>query len=256
MKTYFLIIISLFLFLVRVTLSQTTSNITYDVTTSLNIQTGADVCATTININGTYSGGGTICSGPLPVTISSFISFVDKNNVRLSWQTEYEINNAGFRIERMDTKENKWKELWFVAGHGTVNEPHSYNFEDRKLGVSAYKYRLKQIDYNGSYEYFELESEVIIKAPGKFNLSQNYPNPSNPKSRIEYEIPVTGKVIIKVYDLLGKEAATLVNETKEGGYYITEFDGTNLATGVYFYHISAEGNGQKFIKTMKMVLLK
>jgi hypothetical protein len=141
---------------------QTYSDITYDAGTSIEIQVGADVCATNIYINGTYSGGGTICSGALPVTLSAFNSSVNKNNVHLSWTTETEINNSGFKIERMNTKENQWKEIGFVSGNGTTNEPKNYSFEDKKLKTASYKYRLKQMDYNGNFEYFTLESDVIV----------------------------------------------------------------------------------------------
>ncbi|HEY3251717.1 MAG TPA: T9SS type A sorting domain-containing protein, partial [Ignavibacteria bacterium] len=144
----------------------------------------------------------------------------------------------------------------FIAGHGTTNEPHSYSFEDKKLQVSSYKYRLKQIDYTGSYEYYELANNVVIEAPRAFTMGQNYPNPSNPKSKIDYEIPITGKVSIKLYDILGQEVYTIVNESKEAGYYTAEFNGTNLASGVYFYRIIVEGAAQNFSKTLKMILVK
>jgi hypothetical protein len=232
------------------------STITFDAGTSIEIQSGADVCATNIFINGAYTGGGTICTGALPVTISSFTSAVYKNNIQLNWTTETEVNNSGFRIERMNTKDNNWKEVWFVQGHGTTNEPQNYTFTDKRLQTSTYKYRLKQIDYNGNYEYFSLEGGVTINAPGKFEISQNYPNPSNPKSKIDYQIPVDGKVTIRLYDIIGREVVSIVNETKIAGYYTAEFDGTNLSSGVYFYHINAEGGSQYYFKTLKMVLVK
>ena len=97
---------------------------------------------------------------------------------------------------------------------------------------------------------------MVIKAPGNFSLSQNYPNPSNPKSKIDYELPFKGKISIIVYDILGKEVAALVNEIKDEGYYTAEFDGSNLASGVYFYRINAESGILNFSKTLKMILVK
>jgi hypothetical protein len=232
------------------------SDITYDPGTSIEVQTNADVCATNIFINGAFTGGGTICTGALPVTLSSFTYSVSKNNVMLTWVTEAEYNNSGFRIERMNTKENVWKEIWFIAGNGTTNEPKIYSYEDKKLQAAGYKYRIKQIDFNGNYEYFQLENEVTIAKPNVFALGQNYPNPSNPKSKIEFEIPLTGKVSLKVYDILGKEVLNIIDEQKEAGYYTAEFDGSSLASGVYFYRLLAEGNGQSFSKTLKMILVK
>ncbi|MEO8512043.1 MAG: T9SS type A sorting domain-containing protein [Ignavibacteria bacterium] len=87
-------------------------------------------------------------------------------------------------------------------------------------------------------------------------MSQNYPNPSNPKSKIDYEIPFDGNVSIKVYDILGKEIITLVNEFKTADFYSVEFDGSNLASGMYFYRITANGGGKIFSKTLKMILVK
>lgn len=239
------------------------SNITYDGGTGIEIQSGADVCADAIVINGTYTGSGTICQGALPVTMRSFTAAVTNNNIKLDWITEIELNNSGFEVERRTTSFNppegetsEWKRIAFISGNGTTNDPKSYTYEDKKLQTGSYKYRLKQIDFNGNYEFFEIQNNVIVKAPGIFSISQNYPNPSNPKSRIEYQIPATGKVSLKVFDILGKETINLVDETKEAGFYVTEFDGSNLASGVYFYSISVEGNGQRFSKTLKMILVK
>ncbi len=232
------------------------SDITYQAGTSIDVGAGADVCATNIYINGTFSGGGSICGGALPVTLSSFTASVNKNNVSLNWITEIELNNSGFRIERLNTKDNIWKEIGFVNGNGTTNEPKNYSFEDKKLQTANYKYRLKQIDFNGNYEYFALENDVVVGKPGAFSVTQNYPNPSNPKSKIDFEIPFDGKVSIKVYDILGKEVLKIIDETRDAGYYTVEFDGSALASGVYFYRISAESNSQQFTKTLKMILVK
>ena len=206
---------------------------------------------------------------PLPVQLSSFTaSILNSRNVELVWVTEQEINNAGFDVERRtitpgsenkkSTTNSAWVKLGFVQGAGTTNEQHSYKYTDLKLTTGKYEYRLKQIDLNSNYEYFNLNSpsQVVIGTPINADLSQNYPNPSNPNSKIDYQLPYLAKVTIKVYDVIGREIATLVNEVKEEGYYTAEFDGTNLASGIYFYRIIAEGGSQKFSKTLKMVLVK
>ena len=257
MRVILILILILAALITTLLQSQPSSNITYEPGALIDIGTGADVCADAIIINGTYSGGGTICQGPLPVLLSSFTSSVSKNNVTLSWTTEAELNNSGFDVERNAVKnKSAWEKAGFVQGSGTVNEPRSYTYQDKKLNTGNYSYRLKQIDFNGNYEYFALESDVVISPPNIFSMSQNYPNPSNPKSKIDYQIPVDGKVTIKLYDVIGREALTIVNETKETGYYTAEFDGTNLASGVYFYRIVVEGSSQKFSKTLKMILVK
>jgi hypothetical protein len=208
-------------------------------------------------INGTFSGTGTICTGALPVSLSSFTASVEKNNAKLNWVTEWELNNSGFELERKEsTESSSWGKIAFITGGGTTQGQKFYSYEDKKLKSANYSYRLKQVDYNGNYEYYYLAESVVIKAPNDYKLSQNYPNPSNPKCKIDYEIPFDGKVSIKVYDILGKEVYELVNENKPADFYTVEFDGSNLSSGMYFYRIIAEGDGKHFTKTLKMVLVK
>ncbi len=236
--------------------AQVYSDITYDAGSSVEVQTGADVCADQIIINGSWSGGGTICTGALPVSLSSFTASADKRNVTLMWVTEWELNNLGFRIERLRIDENIWKEISFIQGKGTSNIPNGYMHKDEKLKTGSYRYRLKQIDYSGSFEYFYPGSDVMINPPGKFELGQNYPNPSNPNSKINFELPVSGKVTLKIYDILGKEVKTIVNGILEADFYSVDFDGSMLASGVYFYRLDAEGDDRHFSKTVKMILVK
>lgn len=233
--------------------SQVYSNITYEAGTQIEVQTGADVCANDIIINGSFSGGGTLCTGPLPVTLSEFIFSTDKNIVELKWKTELEINNSGFDIERKSADPHAvWKKIGFVNGNGNTNEPKYYSYWDKNIPTGKYLYRLKQIDFNGNFEYFDLFAEVVIGKPITFKLGQNYPNPSNPKSKIDFEMPEYGKVSIKVYNILGEQVADLMNETKEPGYYTVEFDGNCLASGTYFYRIES-GN---YSEVKKIILVK
>jgi hypothetical protein len=188
----------------------------------------------------------------LPVTLSGFSSSVAKNNVILDWVTSEELNNSGFDIERK-TKNGSWSKVGFVEGNGTTSEPKSYRFADSRLQKGEYRYRLKQVDFNGNHEYFELTNDVIIGIPGGIFVSQNYPNPSNPKSRIDYELPENAKVTLKIYDFSGREISTIIDKFQEAGYYSADFDGTNFASGVYFYKLIVNNNP---VETRKMVLLK
>jgi hypothetical protein len=102
-------------------------------------------------------------------------------------------------------------------------------------------------------------SEIIIgvqnistETPSSFSLSQNFPNPFNPTTNIEFALPKSGLVTLRVYDILGKEVATLVNEVKNAGSYSVDFSASNFTSGVYFYKI--ETNGFSDIK--KMMLIK
>ncbi|MDQ3022344.1 MAG: T9SS type A sorting domain-containing protein, partial [Bacteroidota bacterium] len=192
-------------------------------------------------------------SNPLPVELSSFISVINRRDVTLNWATASELNNAGFDVER-SVLNGSWSKVGSVTGNGTSTTPNNYSYTDRNLASGKYNYRLKQIDLNGNFTYYELTNEVNVGVPTKFDLSQNYPNPFNPSTKINYDLPFDGKVSVKIFDMAGKEVSTLVNEVKTAGYYTINFNASNLSSGVYFYRISAEANGQNFVSTKKMML--
>jgi hypothetical protein len=192
-----------------------------------------------------------IATNIVPVELYSFSSSVEGNTVNLSWLTATELNNRGFEIERSFNKSN-WSTIGFKEGKGTTSEPQQYSYSDNLSGVvsSRLYYRLKQIDFDGNFEYSNI-IEVEI-APLVFSLSQNYPNPFNPSTKINYSIPQSSNVVIKVFDILGNEVATLVNEQKPAGSYEIEFNATNFPSGVYCYQLKAG----TFIETKKMLLVK
>jgi len=195
-------------------------------------------------------------NGVLPVELASFTSSINRNNVTLNWSTAKEINNSGFDIERQLVGSTEWKKAGNVVGNGTTNETRSYSFSER-VESGNYSYRLKQVDFNGNFEYFNLSSEILVGVPEAYKLSQNYPNPFNPSTKIDYDLPYDGKVSILLYDISGREVANLVNEVKTAGYYTATFNGANLSSGMYFYRINATGTGNNnFISTKKMVLIK
>jgi len=185
---------------------------------------------------------------PLPVELLSFTAVVNGNNVSLNWSTTMEENNSGFEIERISFGTG-WNKIGSVNGNGTTNIPQSYSFSDNGLNSGRYNYRLKQIDYNGNYKYYNLQNEVIIGVPAKFELGQNYPNPFNPSTTINYELPITNYVSLKIYDMTGREVMQLVNEIKPTGYYTVKFNASMLSSGMYFYKIQA-GDFSSFKKMM------
>ena len=125
--------------------------------------------------------------------------------------------------------------------------------QDRNLQTGKYKYRLKQIDNNGNYEYFALNGEVEIGVPKKFDLSQNYPNPFNPVTKINFDLPENGLVNLRLYDMLGREVANIVNnEYRTAGYYTVNFDASKLSSGIYFYRM----NAGSFSGIKKMAVIK
>ena len=187
---------------------------------------------------------------PLPVELSSFTANVIGKSVKLSWQTETEVNNYGFEIERSIAKGN-WEKIGFVNGSGNSNSQKNYTFEDKNLIVGKYHYRLKQLDNDGQFEYSKVV-EVLLSNPTEFSLDQNYPNPFNPTTTIRFSIPEVSNVKVVVYNLLGEEIKILLNEQKESGTHSVNFNATNLNSGVYLYKIEAGS----FIQTRKMTLIK
>jgi hypothetical protein len=198
----------------------------------------------------------------VPVELISFSSSVEGNTVNLSWQTATEINNHGFEIERASslsvptpggtTLSQDWRTIGFVEGNGTTSEPQQYFYSDRLTDIATSKlfYRLKQVDFDGSFEYSKiLEAEIALSV---FSLEQNYPNPFNPSTIISWQSPVSSYQTLKVFDILGNEVATLVDEFKPAGKYEVEFDASEIPSGVYFYQLKTEN----FIETKKMILLR
>ncbi len=191
---------------------------------------------------------------PIPVELISFTCEVEKEIVTLFWQTATETNNSGFEIERSQNSnvknQTEWKSIGFVEGKGTTTENQNYFFT-HKPETGKYKYRLKQIDFDGSFEYSpEIEAEIL--PPLIFSLEQNFPNPFNPITAISWESPSGSWQTLKIYDLLGNEVAILVDEYRPAGKYEIELDATSLPSGIYFYKLQA-GN---YVETKKMVLLK
>ena len=198
---------------------------------------------------------------PLPVELTSFNASINNTNVILSWETATEVNNYGFEIERKSistsSKEGDWIKIGFANGHGNSNSPKAYSFTDKNLnGGTIFKYRLKQIDNDGQYEYSkEAEIEII---PNKYILFQNYPNPFNPSTTIKYAIPYGSTVEIIIYNTIGQKVDEFNEGTKDAGYYDVVWEPKNLSSGVYFYSIIAKGKYGKnnYSRTIKMSFMK
>lgn len=218
---------------------------------------GTDICASAWgNIYGNVTGSGTQCGGVLPVQMISLNAVVENfRDVKISWVTALEINNKGFEVER-NLNGSVWKKVGWITGNGNITNQSVYSFIDKKLDIGAYYYRLKQIDYNGNFEYFQVNETIQVNSPGLFSISQNYPNPSNPVSTIEYQIPENSKVILHLYDVKGSMVKELVNQDQESGYYSIKLDGSNLASGIYFYTIIVQAARVSYTETKKMLLIK
>jgi PKD repeat protein len=206
----------------------------------------------------------------VPVELTSFNAEIIDNKVVLNWTTATETNNLGFEIERkiIHATDGEWITIGFKEGKGNSIETHNYQYIDKvnDLNATSLYYRLKQVDYDGSYEY----SDVVLVnnlAPVDYALYQNFPNPYNPVTTITYSLPIKAQVELVIYNALGESITRLINEEKKAGKYSVKFDATNLPSGIYFYKLQAgypstglpagrQGSGQSFVETKKMILLK
>jgi hypothetical protein len=193
----------------------------------------------------------------VPVELTSFTVSVIQNKVTLNWTTATESNNYGFEIERKAT-EQQFTKIGFVPGYGTTSEAKNYSFADNSVTAGSYTYRLKQVDFDGTFEYSN-EIEVEILAPNQFSLEQNYPNPFNPSTKITFSLPEASQVKLSVFNILGEEVKTLLNETIDAGIHIIDFDAGEFSSGVYLYKIQAVPVGSQagnFVQVRKMILTK
>lgn len=188
-----------------------------------------------------------------PVELTSFTGTANENNVVLNWSTATETNNSGFYVEKKSG--SNFINLGFISGKGTTTQVSSYSYTDRELTAGTYTYRLKQVDFNGTVSYSP-EINVDMNTISTFNLSQNYPNPFNPSTAIKFSIAVDSKVTLKVFNLLGQEVFSNIQDMKSG-YHTVNFNGSSLSSGVYFYRLEAKGsNGADFTAVKKMTLIK
>ena len=186
----------------------------------------------------------------VPVELTSFTATSNGKEVILNWSTATEMNNLGFEIQR-SIKGKEFLTAGFVKGHGTTTEPQNYSFSDMHLDNGKYFYRLKQIDYDGIFEYSDVV-EVERHTFSSYLLEQNYPNPFNPATTIGFGVQNKSNVRITILNAIGEEVAILLNEEREPGYHQVEFNEVNLPNGVYFYSIQTGD----FVQTKKMILLK
>jgi hypothetical protein len=187
----------------------------------------------------------------VPVELTSFTaSATNDGNVVLNWSTATETNNHMFEVERKAI-EGEYFTIGFVEGAGTTTEPQNYTYVDKTVETGKYIYRLKQLDFDGRYEYSD-EVEVDVTGPLAFNLEQNYPNPFNPSTIIKYSVPEAGNIRLSVYNTVGEEIAVLANGYSESGSFEVTFDASNLSSGIYLYKLQSENS----VQFKKMMLLK
>ena len=144
------------------------------------------------------------------------------------------------------------KIICFIPSHGTTSEKQTYSFKDENLSSGKYQYRLKQLDFDGSFEYSN-NIEVEINSPSIFSLEQNYPNPFNPSTIISWQLPAGGLVQLKIFNSLGEEIESLVNEYQEAGNHTKLYIvNSTLSSGVYLYQLKAG----EFSEVKKFILMR
>jgi hypothetical protein len=185
----------------------------------------------------------------IPVELSGFKAVAINGNVELNWQTSTELNNSGFEVQRNINSEG-FEKIAFVPGFGTTSEPKSYSYEDENIS-GLIKYRLKQIDFNGTFEYSKIiEVNSLINL--SFELRQNYPNPFNPITNITYLLPSASHVNLTIFNSIGETVEMLVNEIQSEGKYDIIWNAESYPSGIYFYKLEANNS----VKIKKMALMK
>jgi hypothetical protein len=187
----------------------------------------------------------------VPVELTSFNASIKDEGVLLEWTTSTELNNSGFEIQR--NQSSSWETIGFVEGRGTTTEITNYQFFNDLSGFNSsvkLQYRLKQMDFGGTFSYSNIIEIDFI--PGAYSLSQNYPNPFNPSTSISFTLTKSTFVTLKIYNVLGNEVSTLVNQNMLSGKHEIKFNANGLPSGVYLYTITAGD----FVDTKKMLLMK
>ncbi len=185
-------------------------------------------------------------SSVVPVELKSFTASAVKNDVMLKWATATELQNDGFKVLR------NGQEIAFVKGQGTTAKENLYSYLDKNVANGTYKYELKQIDFDGTVNSVASTEVTISNTPSDYSLFESYPNPFNPSTTISYQLPITGKVVVKVFDVTGKEVKTLVNGIQEAGMHKVNFDASGLSSGIYYYSMQSGS----FFGTKKLMLVK
>jgi len=191
----------------------------------------------------------------IPVELTSFTAETSENEISLNWTTATKLNNQGFEIER-STDNQTFEKIGFVPGFGTTTESKSYTYKILEFYSGTQYYRLKQIDFDGTYEFSDA-IEVEGHSPAQYTLFQNYPNPFNTSTSIKFSIPVDSNIKLKLFNMLGQEVAELLNSEISAGIHHVDFNASSLSSGTYFYVLEANGNnGSNIAVTKKMILMK
>ena len=186
----------------------------------------------------------------VPVELVNFNAYVSGNMASLNWETVSESNNSGFSVERSSGSQ-AWQQIGFIPGNGTCSVVHRYNYTDKNLQPGKHDYRLKQIDFDGQFEYSK-SIQVNIDVARSFSLGNAYPNPFNSITSLSFQLPEKSDIRLTVYNVQGHEVETIATGFFEPGVHHVKFNASELVSGVYFVRMT----GNDFVFVKKVILLK
>ena len=198
----------------------------------------------------------------LPVQLSAFSAEAEDGQIILHWMTQSETGNLGFIIRRSTDFEGPYTDLASYAeneklkGQGNIADATAYEFSDDLVeNGRSYFYTLTDVDFGGkqtTHGPVEATASSAGLTTHQYHLSQNYPNPFNPSTTIKFTLPHQEFTTLKIYNILGAEVATLVSDKLQAGRHNYKFDGSKLASGIYYYQVIAG----EFRDVRKMILLR
>ncbi len=207
----------------------------------------------------------------LPVQATDFLARADIGWVTLTWQTQSEVNNAGFNVLRQDpatTSGSTSLTTGFklissytsndgLKGLGTSSTGRAYNFTDNKvISGKTYTYKIQSVAIDGAIKDLTTLT-VIVDVPKNYALYQNYPNPFNPSTTIRFDLKQISDVTLEIYNTLGQRVEYWNYGMMDAGRYNENINMTRFASGVYYYRIIAQGNnGEMFVSMKKLLMMK
>ncbi len=199
---------------------------------------------------GDFNNAALTIQGNIPVELVSFDAEIHGLDVFLNWKTSSETNNAGFEIQMQNGE--SWHVLGWVEGNGTTTIEQSYAFTATNSGVGTHLFRLKQIDFDGTFEYSP-EIEATIETPGTHLISAAYPNPFNPQSRFSLAVATDQRVTAALFNTLGQRVATLFEGLFQANrVHEVTIDGAGLPSGLYVIRVQ----GERFLDALNVTLIK
>jgi len=210
----------------------------------------------------------------LPVQATNFLVKADVGSVMLTWDTQSEVDNAGFNILRQDPGATLFRLISSytnndsLKGLGTNSTGRAYQFVDNKVKSGAtYNYKIQSVSTDGTTKDVSTLTNIMVDVPKNYALYQNYPNPFNPSTTIRFDLKQTSAVTLEIYNVLGQKVEYWSYGVMGAGRYEKSIAMAQYSSGVYYYRIIAQGNsaqdgsasggdGQKFVSTKKMMVVK